>query len=82
MVHAFSFFFLKRLSVSNSRWEREAGTERGKIKNFHMQFEYLNELNKHIQGPPNTFFLENALKKNLWIFSQISFFIWKYNPSD
>ena len=26
-------------------------------------------------------FLENALKRLLWIFSQISFFIWKYNPS-
>ena len=26
-------------------------------------------------------FLENALRKNYWIFSQISFFIWKYNPS-
>ena len=25
------------------------------------------------------FFLENALQKNYWIFSQISFFIWKYN---
>ena len=31
-------------------------------------------------GPPNTFFLENALNKNYWIFSQISFFIRKYNP--
>ena len=25
------------------------------------------------------FFLENDLKKNYWIFSQISFFLWKYN---
>ena len=35
-----------------------------------------------LQGPPNTFFfLEYALKKKYWIFSQISFFIWMYNPS-
>ena len=36
----------------------------------------------YITGPPKTFFfLENTLKKNYWIFSQISYFIWKYNPS-
>ena len=34
-----------------------------------------------VQDPPNTFFLENALKKSYWIFAQICFTIWKYNPS-
>ena len=34
-----------------------------------------------LQDPPNKFFFGKCLKKNCWIFSQISFFIWKYNPS-
>ena len=34
-----------------------------------------------LKGPSNTFILENVLKKTTWIFSQISYFIWKYNPS-
>ena len=41
----------------------------------------MTKLEKKLQGPPNTFFLENALKTNYWIFYQISYFIWKYNPS-
>ena len=31
--------------------------------------------------PPNTFCFEKCAKKNYWIFSQISVFIWMYNPS-
>ena len=32
-------------------------------------------------GSAKYLFFLNALKKNYWIFSQISFFIWKYNPA-
>ena len=35
----------------------------------------------YIQGPPNNFFLKNALKKLLNIFSNFFFLFWKYNPS-
>ena len=49
--------------------------------NMLIQFNSKKYLLYYIQGPPNNFFLlENGLKKNYWIFSQISFFIWKYNP--
>ena len=40
---------------------------------------FLESLGYYIQGPPNKFFF--SIKKNYWIFSQISFFIWKHNPS-
>ena len=32
-------------------------------------------------GSAKYFFFGKCLEKNYWIFSQISFFIWKYNPS-
>ena len=32
-------------------------------------------------GPPNTFLIENALKKTTEYFLKFIFFIWKYNPS-
>ena len=34
-----------------------------------------------LQSPPNNFFFWKMVKENYWIFSQISFFIWKSNPS-
>ena len=33
-----------------------------------------------IQRPPNTFFLEPALKKTIEYIVKFLFFIWKYNP--
>ena len=44
-----------------------------KVNNYHNTVWFI------IQDPSNNFFLENAIKKN-WICSQISLFIWKYNP--
>ena len=40
-----------------------------------------NKKSTQLKGPPNTFFLENALKKIYWIFSQISFFYLKVQSS-
>ena len=36
--------------------------------------------NVKVQSPPKTFFLGKYLRKNYSIFTQISLFIWKYNP--
>ena len=38
-------------------------------------FEMLTVVLGLLQGPPNTFFLENVFKKNYWIFSQIFFYL-------
>ena len=49
--------------------------------NFYQWFESLKAFISTKGSTKFFFYFGKSFKKNYWIFSQISFFIWKYNPS-